>query len=159
MGRPTKFTPAVRRRILRAISVGLTNAKAARCAGISETVLYEWLKYGDEHPRSDYAKFAEQLHRARAHCEERLADLLIRKHAPVSERAVIAALERRFHEDWGRKDNLEVSGADGGPIKVDADPLGTLAKLLDTVSRRRTEGSDDDQADDVEDEDGEDVSS
>lgn len=43
--------------------------------------------------------------------------------------------ERRWPKDWNRRQQLEVSGPEGGPIKVES-PLASLMARLDAMDRR-----------------------
>lgn len=141
-GRRSKFTPQIRRILYEGILRGLTNELAAKAAGIDESTLYDWIKKGEAQKSGAYFEFAKSLTRARARAERRLADCVF-KAAPTEWRAAAWALERRFHERWGKRENIEVSGEGGGPIQIDADPLGTLARALTDIRRRRQEGIDD----------------
>lgn len=43
--------------------------------------------------------------------------------------------ERRWNRDWGRRQQLEVTGAEGGPVQVQS-PLVDLVAALDAMDRR-----------------------
>jgi hypothetical protein len=72
-GRPTKFTPTNRKRILDAVTAGAYREQAALAAGISVTTLYEWIADGDRDTQAKRAtakaEFAEAIARADAQAE------------------------------------------------------------------------------------------
>lgn len=77
MGRPSKFTADRRNRILEAKRVGASNRTAARVAGISPSVLQDWLKRGETGPKdSSYAKFLADFEEAAAHPRERALGII-----------------------------------------------------------------------------------
>jgi hypothetical protein len=78
-----------------------------------------------------------QLQWAGARCEERLATLL-NEQAVTDVDAAITLLELRFSRGLGRREAIAISGSDGGPMRVDPDPLGTLAQLLASVAIRQS---------------------
>lgn len=53
-------------------------------------------------------------------------------------RAAMTILERRFPEDWGKRDRVEVSGPDGGPVQVEAAAVQALREKVDRL--RAVEG-------------------
>jgi hypothetical protein len=77
MGRPSKFTADRRERILQAKRVGASNRTAARVAGISPSVLADWLKRGETGlAESNYHQFWEEFEEASAHPRERALGII-----------------------------------------------------------------------------------
>jgi hypothetical protein len=117
--RPTKFTSTTVAHLLTAIRAGLPYRLAAEAAGISETTFHEWQR--GEFPRGAdkhlKAQFSEELTRARGESALRLMGV-INQAAPDDWRAAAWILERRFPQDFG-KQVLELTGGDGGPIRVE----------------------------------------
>ena len=100
-GRPSKYSPERVKTILDAIRIGVPNRWAACRAGISDDTLIRW--------RRRYADFAVQV----AHAE---ADFVAHNVALVQQAAQFGdaksaqwLLERRYPEDFGRRDRAGVS--------------------------------------------------
>lgn len=117
VGRPSKFTPEVRNRILTAIRNGNTYEASAHYGGVSYDTLREWIKRGQEETAGEFSEFFEAIKSAEAKAEvESVA--LIRQAAQEGQwQAAAWFLERRKPSEWGRKDRHEVSGINGEAIK------------------------------------------
>ena len=83
---------------------------------IDESTLYRWLTAGETQVRGQFCEFRKDFMRAIADSAEVLLNQ-IRVKAPTDWRAAAFMLERRFPDDYGRR--TEVTGKDGGPVKVD----------------------------------------
>lgn len=118
--RPHKFTPENVDRVLEGIRSGLPIHLACSAAGVAETQFYEWQR--GEYPRGSDKRlkeqFQEELTRAKGESALRNIDI-ISKAANADWRAAAWILERRFPQDFG-KQALEITGADGGPIQIQA---------------------------------------
>jgi hypothetical protein len=121
MARPTKLTPEVQERLLKALRAGNYLSTAARFAGIHPATLHRWLERGDPagtRPTDlPYRQFAEQVERAIAEAEVRDVTL-ISKAAETDWRAAAWRLARRYPKQWGdstrRQDGAnEAASADG----------------------------------------------
>ena len=68
LGRPSKFTPERRAKIISDISKRIPYELAAEANGICEATLYDWLNTGKAHQlagiESDYTAFSESIKRA-----------------------------------------------------------------------------------------------
>jgi len=116
----SKFTADRRKAILEALERGNTLTHAAALAGVSREAVYDWLKRGAEakDPESAYRRFAEDVARANA----LVADYAVGKikdAMPDDWRASMTFLERRFPEEYAKRERHEVSGPKGEPIKVE----------------------------------------
>lgn len=103
MARPSKFTEACREAILTALRAGNTRTAAAAYARIDRSTFKLWLQR--------YPTFLADVEKAEADAEVAMV-ANIRK--AVNDGTWTAAawwLERRRHEDWGRKDRLELVNA------------------------------------------------
>ena len=116
----SKFTAARRKAILEALRKGHTLTHAAALAGVDRDTVYDWLARGakaaDED--SEYRKFAEAYLKANA----AIADFAIEKikaAMPDDWRAASTFLERRFPDEYGKRERHEVTGAAGEPIRVE----------------------------------------
>lgn len=109
-GRPTRYNPDRVAKILQAIRVGATQRAAAAYAGIDDTTLIRW--------KHKYASFATSINEAEGAA---MVGWLAKIEAAANEGAWQAAawkLERRYPHEYGRS-AVEVSGRDGGAIKID----------------------------------------
>lgn len=90
---PIELTDKRERRILDATRKGLSRSKAARSAGISPALLYEWLARGRA-GEAPFAEFVERVKLAEAEGEEVLLDL-VQMHAATTWQAAKWLLEIR----------------------------------------------------------------
>lgn len=156
VGRPTKFTPETRDKILQALRSGNYRETACRYAGISFQTLRNWMLKAEEHDAPpEYVEFVEAIEKAEADAE--VADLALIRRAAQDQRdedgnvvargswqAAAWIRERKNPERWGRREatRVEVTGEGGGPIQmevnhmVDVTAIEGLALSLD---RRRRE--------------------
>ena len=136
VGRPTKFTPDVRARIISAIRNGNTYDASANYGGISYSLLRQWIVQGEQDQSGEFLEFVEALKKAEAEAEvgsvariraaasgqrvllsetERVTPtgetILERKYqyVPPQWQADAWFLERRKPSEWGRRDRHEVS--------------------------------------------------
>lgn len=134
MARPSKLTPAVQEQICNAIKAGNYSEIAARYAGISSTTFYKWMALGEGNDAKDpYKEFREAVENARATAEVRNIGLIQQAANNGTWQAAAWFLERTAPNRWGRRSALEVTGAEGGPVKLDIsiDELeAKVAKLL-----------------------------
>jgi len=110
MARPIKFTPARQQAYFRAIEDGLTRTAAAAEAGVSlDTVRRE---------RDGSAEFCAQEADAEARAEARFTKAAY----PPDDLTKADArnwLERRRPDDWGKRENVRVSGDPEAPVTFD----------------------------------------
>jgi hypothetical protein len=98
-GRPTKFTPDRVDRFLTAIRVGATLQSAALSVGWSEESLARY--------RASFGDFADQLAEAEGTAQLHLV-AIVRQAATTNWRAALELLARRWPNDWGRHDRVDV---------------------------------------------------
>lgn len=100
MGRPSKYTPETSKLILDALSAGNTRKASSQYAGITDDTLLNWMKRN-----SDFRLAVEK-----AEAQAEISHVLnIRKAAGDGTWTASAWwLERRRHQDWGRRDKLEI---------------------------------------------------
>ena len=117
MSKPLLLTPARSAAILKLMQSGAPAVVAAQAVGIHETTYYRWLKRGEDPDETDprYAKFGEDITRARAEFETRALDVLARA-APKDSRNAQWALERVLPHRYGRTTKAEISGPGGTPL-------------------------------------------
>lgn len=107
-GRPAKLTDEITRTITQAIAAGNYQRTAMKLAGIGESTFYQWLELGRQ-GRKPYKEFAESVEKAQAQAEARNV-AIIEQAASESWQAAAWWLERRFPDDWGRKERVEHGG-------------------------------------------------
>lgn len=101
MARPSKYTPEREAKIVEALAAGNTRKTACRLAGVSEDAFGRWLVR--------YAGFADAVEKAEAEAEASHVANIKTAATGGSWTASAWWLERRRHEDWGRKDRLEIT--------------------------------------------------
>lgn len=135
MARPTKYSPAVQEAILASLRGGNTRTASAKAAGINYDTLLSWLKR--------YPKFLGDVEKVEAEAEaERVGYILAsakggivlsrkvttRKDGSVVEEETYARpewtaaawwLERRRHQDWGRREARQDEGEDSPDLALD----------------------------------------
>ena len=137
-GRPTKLSAPVAARIVKALSLGMSYKDAAMAGGVHEETLAAWRKRGVEEPRSIYAHFLGQIDKAaeltgityleavrrsimespvrvREHIKQDENGKVIMKEIhretlPPDIKGAMWWLERRFPEQFGRRDQMEHTG-------------------------------------------------
>jgi hypothetical protein len=110
-GRPTKYSPAVTRKICKAVAGGCSREVAANLSGVSASALYEW-----QHQNPD---FAESLARADSRFEASCI-ASIRKASRQARNWTAGAwlLERKFPNRWGRVDRHLIRSQNETNVKV-----------------------------------------
>jgi hypothetical protein len=120
--RPTKFTRETVELLLAGIRAGLPYHLAADAAGVSRSTFNEW--QAGQFPRGADPQLkldsSDALTRAKGQSALRLM-ATINRAAPTDWRAAAWILERRFPDDFGKR--LEVTGEDGGPIRLQVDAV------------------------------------
>jgi transposase len=113
MARPVKLTDDLQRHIISALRIGATHEHAARAAGISSETMRRWMRAGERATRGQFCAFCGAVKKAEA---EAAVGWLATIEKAAREGAWTAAawkLERRYPEQWGRRDRMSVehSGA------------------------------------------------
>lgn len=104
MGRPTKLTPELQKRIVKLVRDGNYFETAAQAAGIAKSTLYDWMARGDAGD-NPFAEFSDALKKAEAEAEVD-AVAMVRaglRDAPQWQSAM-TFLERRWASKWARRD-------------------------------------------------------
>lgn len=143
-GRPSKFTPDVRKAIIDGVTAGLTYTHVCRIVGIEYETFNQWRKKGAallEKDDDGYFEFSEMLTRAehqtslsmmanirkcaqgyklkRSFVNKKGELITYEDDVPSDWRASAWWLERRYPDEYGRQ-RIEVTGKDGGAIEVKA---------------------------------------
>jgi len=99
-GRISKYTPERVERIINALRAGNTRGAACHYGGIDHDTLLNWTKR--------YSEFSEAVSRAEGDAEVAHVANIAKASREGDWRASAWWLERRRHEDWGRKDRINI---------------------------------------------------
>ncbi len=126
MGRPTDCTPEVIARVAEGVRLGMPFAHAARRAGIGESTFYQWKQRGDagEQP---FAEFLEAVESAKAECEAKQLQRIQRAARKGNWQASAWLLERRYPDEYGRRDRHTVDATVSATHDVGANTTDKLA--------------------------------
>ncbi|HEY4897587.1 MAG TPA: transposase [Solirubrobacteraceae bacterium] len=134
MARPTKLTPELQERIIKAVRAGNYAEAAARASGIAPSTYYRWLQRGTVEEHGAYRDFSEAVRQAEAEAEVH-AVAILRRAMGEDWRAALAYLERRYPGRWRRHTSTELTGRDGGPIQTEVATAIDLRNLTDEELR------------------------
>lgn len=105
-GRPTLFTPARRKKIIKAVSEGNYREVAAACAGVDKQTFYNWMKRGRKEKSGDFFDFMNAVMEAENEAEH-VAIKAIRLAGKDDAKHFQWWLERKHPERWG-KDTFQI---------------------------------------------------
>ncbi len=134
MARPTKLDDIRCKRIVDAIAAGVSQAGAARMAGIAESTLQNWIARGrDGEPM--YEEFVERLRKAEGDIEGIVVTALLKAIDGGHVGAMSFWLERRRHREWGKRDTVtyEHNDAEG---KADGTDLEVAESVVAALKSR-----------------------
>ena len=121
MGRPTKLTPEIQAKIVKAIEAGNLLSTSAALSGVSERSFFEWMAKGKKGEGENYSQFAQLVIQARAKAEAKaikaVTDAMGEKDRD-GWRAGAWYLEHGFPGKYTKSERREISGPEGGPIRV-----------------------------------------
>lgn len=133
-----KYSREMIEKVCKYVSLGLTNEKAARCAGLSEDTFYDWMKKKPE--------FSEALKKAKNEGEAANLAIIHRAKAKTWQ-AAAWLLERQNPEEYGVRQRMELTGKGGAPLRTVATvefkgmgqkELEKLGEKLDAILRPRS---------------------
>jgi len=138
-GRVTIFTEELGERILKGIRGGNFMETSAAMAGVHPETVRKWLKRGKE-GEAPYAGWAEEAMVALAKDEAGLVGAMY-QHSRRDFRATQGLLIAKYKVRWEglRQTNVQVTGAGGGPVEIDAatSAVRVLGKLARFAARER----------------------
>jgi len=109
MARPDKLTPERHERIVEAIRLGNTREAAAAYARVGERTLYRWLAKGQQARNGSKCRQLWQDVKEAENEAELTSVAIIRAAAEKQWTAAAWWLERRRPDQWGRKENLDIT--------------------------------------------------
>lgn len=104
-----KYSNEITLEICKYLRAGNTQHDSAVLAGISEDTFYEW--------RKNKTEFSEAIKKAEKECKARNI-AIIQRAAEKTWQAAAWWLERRYSSEYALKSINELTGKDGGPIKL-----------------------------------------
>jgi hypothetical protein len=140
MARRTSLDSATSERICGLLRLGNTIEVAARASGVCRDTIYEWLnraKKGEE----PFAGFADDFDQAIAEAQQRTLRLILDAAEHGNEKvgpqwqAAAWIMERRWPNEWGRRERVEHSGPEGRPIEIASAEERIASKLASLLAR------------------------
>ena len=107
MARPTKFTTTTKRRLYKALRLGATRTHSAVYAGISYELFRQWMRKGED-GQAPFVGFVVAVKRAEAEACMRALENISRA-GEKTWQASAWWLERRYPQEWGRQQRVEVT--------------------------------------------------
>jgi hypothetical protein len=152
-GRVTLLTPERQEVILDALKTGCYVETACLYAGVATPTVYHWFDRGrrererlalSEHgtPLATeviYLDFLEAVEKARAEAELRAVAQIQKAASLGTWQASAWYLERSSPKRWGRKDYSEITGEDGGAIRIEVSTDELERKIMEIASKRNDE--------------------
>lgn len=147
-GRRTLLDEERSNRITQALENGTEVLHAIRSAGISHQTYYDWLNRGREErdrinaglkPTPDEApflEFLESVEKAEATAATLHMENISQTALNGTWQASAWILERRFPRQYGRLDRSEVSGPEGGPVRLDVSTEEIMRKARQVLEQR-----------------------
>ena len=143
MARPTKLTPEVEERVVRAIRAGNYPEVAAAHAGIHPATYYRWMERGalagnaaEDEP---FRRFRSEVERALADAEAAAVALIGKAARDGDSRAATWLLERRFSERWGSTRAPAQPDKTYAPMRSPDERDREIERLLEGEMARRSE--------------------
>ena len=117
-GAPTKISAEIIDQIINSIKLGAYIETACAYAGVSKDTFYRWLKKAARSGKDSlYSRLSDAVEKAQAESELRSLMILEKASQEGQWQAAAWRLERKFPDKWGRREKVELSGKDGGPIE------------------------------------------
>ncbi len=117
MARPSKLTPEVQKRLVKAIKAGNYYEAACGFAGIHYSTFRKWMQKGEKAKSGKYREFFEAITHAEYQAEVRMVAQW-QQHMPEDYRAIRDFLERRYPDRWGKR-KFDVDMKHSGEIEVE----------------------------------------
>lgn len=134
-GRPLLLTAKVQTRICNALAKGNYRVTAARAGAVSYETFLGWLAKGRAQREGPFRKFYEAVIAAETKAEMLFVGYVARE-ATLDAKHAKWMLSHRWRDRWA--DNpakVEVTGANGGPVKIEDARSRLLAKLEQLAAR------------------------
>lgn len=106
-GRPTKLTPEIQVELVKYIKAGNYYSDACEYVGIDYRTFRNWMKKGEEAKTGQFFQFFHAIKKAEAESKIRMVAQW-QSAMKTDWKAIATFMERRYPEEWGRKDKHEV---------------------------------------------------
>ena len=147
VGRPSKLTTAVKKKLIDAIAAGNYYEAACRYAGITFSTFRNWMNTGETAKTGQYLEFFDAVNEAEAQAEVRVVALW-QQAIPGNPAAARDFLARRYPGRWGPKETHRNVGKDeDSPIEVVVDYRDSLLARIASIASRTGQGRDDSEPD------------
>lgn len=119
MPRRPKLNEEVIEKAYKLIAAGNYHKTVAQYLGIDESTWWRWLQKGEtaKSKKSIYYKLFKQIKKAEAEAQMRNV-AIVQEAAQESWQAAAWWLERRYPEEWGRKDQLRLGNTDDDGLRI-----------------------------------------
>ena len=140
MGRPTKLTEEVQAAIVESIKRGCTFKAAALAAGIAEGTFFKWMKRGEQAKKGRFFEFRQAIKKAEAEAVSFAVSCIFQQVKKGNWQAAAWWLERRYPEDWGKKERVEMETNNSFPLpreitREDAEEGEIIIEAIDRIRR------------------------
>ena len=105
-----KLTPQLQEQIGNNITLGMPLKYAAESVGITEVTFYNWLKRGETESKGQFYEFAEHVKACKAKAVQLHLKLITKAATEGTWQASAWILERRYPEEFGRREKVELGG-------------------------------------------------
>ncbi len=132
---PYKFDKTIAREFIKSIKIGCPVQMASACAGVAPSVIYDWIRKGakKDGPK-ELQKFRRNYRLARHFAGKQDITTLFKASVQGNIEAAKWRLARRYPKTFGATTKVELTGAAGGPVKVQK--VGRDPRQMTTVERR-----------------------
>lgn len=150
-GRPTKFNVEIANAIIENLRLGNYIEHASAAAGLAKSTLYAWLERGrkeqerinaglePDEAESEFMEFSNAVEKARAEAVARNVAIIQKSAHSGTWQAAAWWLERTQQQIFGRKQQLEHTGAEGQAIKLEVSTQEIEDKVKQVLSQRKGE--------------------
>lgn len=108
-GRPTKYNDAIADKIIGYVRAGCNRNDSAQACGIAVETMCQWMRR--------YPDFMQRVHEADAQAAVKM-ELVVSKHAVDDPKIAIAWLQAKRQKEWGKRQETQISNADGKPFET-----------------------------------------
>ena len=116
MPRKSKLNEELIKQAVKLIEAGNYQKHVAQALGITETTWYRWMQEGEKAKSGLKRKFYESIKKAEARAVLRNVAKILQASQEGNWQAAAWWLERRYPDEWGRKDKFDVNTQ--GEIKI-----------------------------------------
>lgn len=115
-GRKNKLTKELINYASKLVEAGATITAVAKALGVSRETIHRWLREGEKQQEGLMHDFYEAFNRAEAKAIARNVAIIQRSAQSGNWQAAAWWLERKYPEEWGKRDKLDMHAK--GDIKI-----------------------------------------